>query len=95
MDALFGSAPKTILNDTHQKVNFDAVSYNSTKLNDYLEKVLQLESVACKDWLTNKVDRCVSGRVAQQQTVGELQIPLSNCGVVALDYKGKKGLLLP
>jgi len=92
LDALFGSAPKTILNDTHQKVNFDAVSYNSTKLNDYLEKVLQLESVACKDWLTNKVDRCVSGRVAQQQTVGELQIPLSNCGVVALDYKGKKGI---
>ena len=51
-----------------------------------------MEAVACKDWLTNKVDRCVSGRVAQQQTVGELQLPLSNCGVVALDYKGKKGI---
>ncbi|MDG1023041.1 MAG: phosphoribosylformylglycinamidine synthase [Flavobacteriaceae bacterium] len=92
LDALFGSAPKTILNDTHQEANFEEVYYHSTQLNDYLEKVLQLEAVACKDWLTNKVDRCVSGRVAQQQTVGELQIPLSNCGVVALDYKGKKGI---
>ena len=51
-----------------------------------------LEGVACKDWLTNKVDRCVTGRVAQQQTVGAIQLPLSNCGVIALDYKGKEGI---
>ena len=48
--------------------------------------------MACKDWLTNKVDRCVTGRVAQQQCVGELQLPLSNCGVVSLDYTGNKGI---
>ena len=48
--------------------------------------------MGCKDWLTNKVDRCVSGRVAQQQTVGPLQLPLSNLGVMALDYKGKHGV---
>ena len=48
--------------------------------------------MACKDWLTNKVDRCVGGRVAQQQTVGSLQLPLANCGVVALDYQGEKGI---
>ena len=92
LDALFGSAPKTIMKDEHLKVNFEEISYIPSNLNEYLEKVLRLEAVACKDWLTNKVDRCVSGRVAQQQTVGELQLPLSNCGVVALDYKGKKGI---
>jgi phosphoribosylformylglycinamidine synthase len=92
LDALFGSAPKTIMKDEHLKVNFEEISYTPSNLNEYLEKVLRLEAVACKDWLTNKVDRCVSGRVAQQQTVGELQLPLSNCGVVALDYKGKKGI---
>ena len=48
--------------------------------------------MGCKDWLTNKVDRCVSGRVAQQQTVGPLQLPLSNLGVMALDYIGKYGV---
>ena len=58
----------------------------------YLNETLQLEAVACKDWLTNKVDRCVTGKVAQQQCVGELQLPLSNCGVIALDYTGQKGI---
>ena len=92
LDALFGSSPKTIMKDKHQKINFESITLDEKLLHSYLEKVLSLEAVACKDWLTNKVDRCVSGRVAQQQTVGELQIPLSNCGVVALDYKGKKGI---
>ena len=92
LDALFGSSPKTVMNDKHQEINFESIAFDEKLLHGYLEKVLSLEAVACKDWLTNKVDRCVSGRVAQQQTVGELQIPLSNCGVVALDYKGKKGI---
>ena len=58
----------------------------------YLERVLQLESVACKDWLTNKVDRSVTGKIARQQCQGEIQLPLSDCGVVALDYRGRKGI---
>jgi phosphoribosylformylglycinamidine synthase len=58
----------------------------------YLKQVLQLEAVACKDWLTNKVDRCVGGKVAKQQCVGQLQIPLNNLGAMALDYKGKEGI---
>ncbi len=67
---------------------------NKKDIKHYIEQVLQLEAVASKDWLTNKVDRCVTGRVAQQQCVGELQLPLSNCGVMALDYTGEKALLL-
>jgi len=61
-------------------------------LTSYLERVLQLEAVACKDWLTNKVDRSVTGKIARQQCQGELQLPLSDCGVVALDYRGRKGI---
>lgn len=48
--------------------------------------------MACKDYLTNKVDRCVTGRVARQQTAGPLQLPLSDAGVVALDYRGREGI---
>src|SRR5690606_33707333 len=59
---------------------------------DYLDQILQLEAVACKDWLTNKVDRCVGGKVAKQQCAGPLQLPLNNVGVMALDYKGKEGI---
>lgn len=65
--------------------------YELSKLHEYLTNVLQLEAVACKDWLTNKVDRSVTGKVARQQCQGELQLPLSDCGVVALDYRGEKG----
>ena len=68
------------------------VTYDATQLDEYVERVLQLEAVACKDWLTNKVDRCVTGRVARQQCQGELQLPLSDCGAVTLDYRGNKGI---
>jgi len=89
---MFGSSPKTIMEDTSVNRNYDDVVYSSENIKDYLTQVLQLEAVACKDWLTNKVDRCVTGRVAKQQTAGPLQLPLNNCGVMALDYNGKEGV---
>ena len=52
-----------------------------------------LESVACKDWLTNKVDRCVTGKVALQQCTGPLHLPLNNCGVMALDFHSNHGVV--
>ena len=92
MKDMFGSSPKTIMTDTTVKRNYSDVSYNSDNFHEYLEQVLQLEAVACKDWLTNKVDRCVGGKVAKQQCVGPLQLPLNNVGVMALDYKGQEGI---
>ena len=92
IDDFFGKTPKTILVDQNQENRFSAVAFEIQDVYKDVENLLQLESVACKDWLTNKVDRCVGGRVAQQQTVGSLQLPLANCGVVALDYQGEKGI---
>jgi phosphoribosylformylglycinamidine synthase len=92
IDDFFGKTPKTVLVDQRQETKLSYVPFDFKKLYSDVENLLQLESVACKDWLTNKVDRCVGGRVAQQQTVGSLQLPLANCGVVALDYLGEKGI---
>ncbi|MEE9362105.1 MAG: phosphoribosylformylglycinamidine synthase [Cellulophaga sp.] len=89
---MFGSSPKTILTDKTIIRNYEEPTYILESFHDYLDQVLQLEAVGCKDWLTNKVDRCVGGRVAKQQCVGPLQLPLNNCGVMALDYKGKEGI---
>ncbi|HKJ06207.1 MAG TPA: phosphoribosylformylglycinamidine synthase, partial [Flavobacteriaceae bacterium] len=89
---MFGSSPKTVLKDTTIDYNYDDIEYSEAKIHKYLEDVLKLEAVACKDWLTNKVDRCVTGKVAKQQCVGSLQLPLNNCGVMALDYNGKEGI---
>ena len=92
VEQMFGSSPKTYMVDKTIERKYDVVTYDITKLDEYIQRVLQLEAVACKDWLTNKVDRCVTGRVARQQCQGELQLPLSDCGAVALDYRGKKGI---
>jgi phosphoribosylformylglycinamidine synthase len=89
---LLGSSPKTILTDQTKPSNFKPLEYDITKVNEYLEQVLQLEAVACKDWLTNKVDRSVTGKVATQQTCGPIQLPLNNVGVMALDYSSHKGV---
>ncbi|WP_282135609.1 phosphoribosylformylglycinamidine synthase [Seonamhaeicola maritimus] len=92
MEDMFGSSPKTIMTDNTVARNYADVAYNADDFYKYLDQVLQLEAVACKDWLTNKVDRCVGGKVAKQQCAGPLQLPLNNVGVMALDYKGKEGI---
>jgi len=92
MDDMFGSSPKTIMTDKTVVRNYQELSYNQNEIQNYIKQVLQLEAVACKDWLTNKVDRCVGGKVAKQQSAGPLQLPLNNVGVMALDYNGKQGI---
>jgi phosphoribosylformylglycinamidine (FGAM) synthase-like enzyme/phosphoribosylformylglycinamidine (FGAM) synthase-like amidotransferase family enzyme len=88
----FGKPPRTVMSDETVRETFHAPEYEVDRLPEYLEKVLQLEAVACKDWLTNKVDRSVSGKIARQQCQGEIQLPLSDLGAVALDYRGQAGV---
>lgn len=88
----FGNPPKTVMTDTSVKYAFREPLYNTGKIEEYIVQVLQLEGVACKDWLTNKVDRSVTGLVAKQQTCGKIQLPLNNLAVTALDYAGHKGI---
>ena len=92
LEDMFGSSPKTIMNDQTIQSNYKNISYKSEEFHTYLEQVLQLEAVACKDRLTNKVDRCVGGKVAKQQCTGALQLPLNNVGVMALDYLNNEGI---
>ena len=92
LEDMFGSSPKTVMNDSTIQRNYSNLEYDHSKIKEYLLNTLSLEAVACKDWLTNKVDRCVTGKVAKQQCVGPLQLPLNNCGVMALDYNGKEGV---
>ena len=89
---MFGHSPKTVMVDQTVERKYQNPQYEQGKIAQYLEQMLQLESVACKDWLTNKVDRSVTGKIARQQCQGELQLPLSDCGVVALDYRGRQGI---
>jgi phosphoribosylformylglycinamidine synthase len=92
LTSLFGDPPKTILNDDIVEANYKKLKYSPEEIENYAEQVLQIEEVACKDWLTNKVDRSVTGRLAKQQCAGPLQLPLNNLGAITLDYRGKKGM---
>ena len=92
LEDMFGKAPRTVLADRTVEERFAEPRYTAGSLNRYIENVLQMEAVACKDWLTNKVDRSVTGKVAMQQTAGEVQLPLNDCAVVALDYQGTHGI---
>ncbi len=91
---MFGSAPKTIMKDKSVETRFKAParSIPTNEINSHVEAVLRLEAVACKDWLTNKVDRSVTGKVARQQCQGELQLPLSDLGAMSLDFRGESGI---
>ena len=89
---MFGHSPVTYMKDVTVEHHYQDATYSLNDIDEYVERVLQLESVACKDWLTNKVDRSVTGKIARQQCQGEIQLPLSDCGVVALDYRGHKGI---
>ena len=93
---MFGHSPKTYMRDETVERHYENVSYSrqvdGRTLDEYVSRVLRLEAVACKDWLTNKVDRSVTGKIARQQCQGRVQLPLSDCGVVALDYRGRKGI---
>lgn len=92
MADMFGNSPKTVMTDKTVKHHRENPQYDPQHIEQYLKDVLSLEAVACKDWLTNKVDRSVTGKIARQQCQGELQLPLSDCGVVALDFDGRKGI---
>jgi phosphoribosylformylglycinamidine synthase len=89
---MFGNPPKTVLEDKTVVPDFSELEYNPEEIDTLVERVIQLESVACKDWLTNKVDRSVTGRIAKQQGAGKLHLPLNNVGVITLDYQGRAGV---
>ena len=100
---MFGSTPKTVMTDESPKggadgkggfkaIDIDVDGLTPAEIETQIAKVLSLESVACKDWLTNKVDRSVTGLIACQQTCGEIQLPLNNLGVTAIGYQNKEGI---
>jgi phosphoribosylformylglycinamidine synthase len=92
LDDFFGKPPVTVMEDSTLEEAYEAPAYSIAELGSYIENVLRLEAVACKDWLTNKVDRSVTGKIARQQCQGEIQLPLSDCGAIALDYRGYAGM---
>ena len=92
LEDMFGKTPQTIIEDKTVETSYADVEYNKGQVVEYVNDIMRMESVACKDWLTNKVDRSVTGKIAIQQTAGEIQVPINDYAAVALDYQGEKGI---
>ncbi|MBQ7163371.1 MAG: phosphoribosylformylglycinamidine synthase [Bacteroidales bacterium] len=92
LEDMFGKPPRTVITDHTVVETYENPVYKQEDIEARLKDVLSLEAVACKDWLTNKVDRSVTGKVARQQCAGEIQLPLCDLGAVALDYRGRSGI---
>lgn len=91
MDVLLGKTPK--MTREVGSINASAKAFNTTEvdLDDAINRVLQLPSVASKSFLITIGDRTVTGMVTRDQFVGPWQIPVADVAVTCSDYKGYTG----
>ena len=92
LELVLGKMPQKTFIDDHTMVNLLPLTLpEGTTVMDATDRVLRLLSVGSKRFLVHKVDRSVTGLVAQQQCVGPLQLPLANVGVTAHTHFGITG----
>lgn len=86
MSLLFGKPPKMTRSIERKTVTQSALDYSKIKLREAAERVLQLPSVASKNFLITIGDRSVTGMVARDQMVGPWQMPVADCAVTTVAY---------
>ncbi|XP_025157374.1 phosphoribosylformylglycinamidine synthase isoform X2 [Harpegnathos saltator] len=93
LELILGNMPRKVFN-LQKELSYRSLMRlpEGLTVSSALDRVLRLPSVASKRYLTNKVDRCVTGLVAQQQCVGPLHTPLADVAVTAISYFSVKGI---
>lgn len=87
LEKILGKMPQKTFKDIKKINNFKAISYpNNLTIEEALQNVLKLVQVGSKRFLTNKVDRSVTGLIARQQCCGPLQLPVSDVAVIAQSH---------
>eukprot|EP00548_Thalassiothrix_antarctica_P001561 CAMPEP_0194131076 /NCGR_PEP_ID=MMETSP0152-20130528/1914_1 /TAXON_ID=1049557 /ORGANISM="Thalassiothrix antarctica, Strain L6-D1" /LENGTH=1316 /DNA_ID=CAMNT_0038825737 /DNA_START=39 /DNA_END=3989 /DNA_ORIENTATION=+ len=95
LELVLGKMPQKTFIDSHESINLRSLELpTGTTVMDAIDRVLRLVSVGSKRFLVHKVDRSVTGLVAQQQCVGPLQLPLANLGVTAHTHFGTTGTVV-
>ena len=93
LDTLLGSIPQKTFEDSHSVVTLPPLRLpEHLTIKDALYDVLRLVSVGSKRFLTNKVDRAVTGLIAQQQCCGPLQLTVADVAVAAQSHFGITGM---
>jgi phosphoribosylformylglycinamidine synthase len=94
MEILLGNPPTTTINATTQAINLNALDTSAIELDEAIDRILQLPSVASKNFLITIGDRSVTGMVARDQFVGPWQTPVADCAISTSDYTGYKGEIM-
>ncbi|MBN3859638.1 phosphoribosylformylglycinamidine synthase [Neisseriaceae bacterium PsAf] len=87
LEVLLGKPPKTIRKD--QDISFEAKEWEGLKeisLQDALYKILNLPSVAAKNFLITIGDRTVGGLTHRDQMVGPYQVPVADCAITNMGF---------
>ena len=89
---VLGNIPQKTFYDSRQTARQSPLVLPETlTVREALANVLQLVAVGSKRFLTNKVDRSVTGLIAQQQCCGPLQATVADVAVIAQSHFGLSG----
>ena len=91
LDVLLGKPPKLSITASHEPAASSDFSTDGLLIDDVVERILQLPSVAAKNFLITIGDRSITGQVARDQLVGPWQMPVSDVAVTVADYQGYTG----
>lgn len=86
MNVLLGKPPKMLRDVHHQTFHKPEVELAGVELQDAIERVLRLPTVASKAFLITIGDRTITGMVARDQMVGPWQVPVADVAVTVSDY---------
>ena len=91
MSLLFGSSPKTH-KDVESLPNIEkAFNPSNIELEDAIKRLLNLPTIASKNFLITIADRSVTGLIARDQMIGPWQVPVADCAISLSDYEGYQG----
>ncbi|RJQ44742.1 MAG: phosphoribosylformylglycinamidine synthase [Nitrospiraceae bacterium] len=92
LDKILGEMPRKTFNLNRMHILSQPLQLpEHITVREALDKVLRLLSVGSKRFLTNKVDRSVTGLIARQQCAGPLQLTVSDVAVIAQSHFGLTG----
>lgn len=94
MSVLLGNPPKTSIEAITQDINLNPLDTSNIHLDEAINRILQLPTVASKNFLITIGDRSVTGMVARDQFVGPWQVPVADCAISIADYVGYKGEIM-
>ena len=94
MSVLLGNPPKVSIDAITQNIELNPLDTSNIELDDAIDRILQLPTVASKNFLITIGDRSVTGMVARDQFVGPWQVPVADCAISVSDYVGYKGEIM-